>query len=43
MSLLDRVGNGKVLKIKVRAGIPRRITLAKQLKDVEFEQPPAAR
>jgi hypothetical protein len=43
MSLLDRVGNGKVLKIEVRAGIPRRVTLEKQLKDVEFEQSPAAR
>ena len=33
----------EVLKIEVRAGIPRRITLEKQLKDVEFEQSPAAR
>jgi len=43
MSLFDRIGNGKILKIEVRAGIPRRITLEKQLKDVEVEQSPAAR
>lgn len=43
MSLLDRVGNGKILKIEVRAGIPRRITLEKQLKEMEVEQSPAAR
>jgi hypothetical protein len=43
MSLLDHVENGTILKIEVRAGIPRRITLAKQMKGVELEQSPAAR
>lgn len=34
LSLLDRVQNGKISKIEVRAGIPRRITLEKQMKEV---------
>jgi hypothetical protein len=43
MSLMDQVRNGKISKIEVRAGIPRRITLAKRMKGVELEQSPAAR
>ncbi len=43
MSLLDQVGNGKISKIEVRAGIPRRVTVEKQLKDVSVQQSPAAR
>jgi hypothetical protein len=31
MSLLDRIGNGKISKLEVRAGIPRRIHLEKSL------------
>jgi len=31
MSLLDRVGNGGISKIEVRAGIPRRILLESRL------------
>ena len=33
MSLLDQVQNGKISKIEVRAGIPRRITLERQVKE----------
>jgi hypothetical protein len=43
MSLLDQVRNGRISKIEVRAGIPRRITIERQMKEVEFEQSPAAR
>lgn len=31
MCLLDQVENGKISKIEVRAGIPRRITIEKQV------------
>ena len=34
MCLLDHVENGKISKIEVRAGIPRRITLEKQMKEM---------
>jgi hypothetical protein len=43
MSLLDQVGNGTISKIEVRAGIPRRVTVKKQLKDVRVQQSPPAR
>jgi hypothetical protein len=33
MSLLDQVENGRISKIEVRAGIPRRITLEKRVKE----------
>jgi hypothetical protein len=31
LSLLDQIENGKISRIEVRAGVPRRITLEKQL------------
>jgi hypothetical protein len=43
MSLLDHVENGTVSRIEVRAGIPRRMTLEKGMKEVGLEQSPAAR
>ena len=43
MSWMDQVRNGRISKIEVRAGIPRRITLERQMQEVEFEQSPAAR
>jgi len=27
MALLDKIGNGKITRIEVRAGLPRRVTL----------------
>jgi hypothetical protein len=36
MSLMDQVRNGRISKIEVRAGIPRRIILERQMKEVEF-------
>jgi hypothetical protein len=42
MSLLDQVQKGQISKIEVRAGIPRRVTLQKQVSE-EFYQLPAAR
>ncbi len=43
MSLMHQIRNGRISKIEVRAGIPRRITLERQMKEVEFEKSPAAR
>jgi len=42
MSLLDQVQKGQISKIEVRAGIPRRVTLQKQVSE-EFCQLLAAR
>jgi hypothetical protein len=43
LSLLDHVENGTISKIGVRVGIPRRITIEKQMKEVGLEQSPAVR
>jgi len=34
MSVLDQVGNGKISRLEVRAGIPRRIILERQVEEL---------
>jgi hypothetical protein len=38
MSLLDQVENGRISKIEVRGGIPRRITFEKRIEEVGLSE-----